>query len=189
MKLFDYLTIEDQGFDCVDNTFDFTIYVELPSPPEADAYDHFINTITKNIDIVATGRNTIAGNKILFVRFDKFIKENIKAFSIFANKNCRLRVTTRATDDDIYNAIRILDDLCIGNYDEEQYNEFNILFVDPRTQYEKDKENARQKAIEWQHEASERGLSYGEHAEAGAYFSKLAKRFGLVQEFKENGII
>lgn len=55
--------------------------------------------------------------------------------------------------------------------------------------YQARKEEARDKAIEWQREASERCLSYGELAEAGAYFYKLAKRYGLVKEFKENGII
>lgn len=33
------------------------------------------------------------------------------------------------------------------------------------------------------------GLSWGEYAEIGAYFENLAHRFGLVQEFKENGVI
>lgn len=33
------------------------------------------------------------------------------------------------------------------------------------------------------------GLSWGEYAEIGAYFENLAHRFGLVEEFRENGII
>ena len=50
------------------------------------------------------------------------------------------------------------------------------------------KANARQIAIDWQLEASEQNLSYGELAEAGDYFYKLGKRFGLLREFRENAI-
>ena len=55
--------------------------------------------------------------------------------------------------------------------------------------YQERKEEAREQAIIWQSEASEKCLSYGELYEAGEYFSKLAKRYGLVKEFKKNGII
>ena len=36
--------------------------------------------------------------------------------------------------------------------------------------------------------ASGKNLSYAELAEAGKHFEKLGKRFGLLREFKENGI-
>lgn len=55
--------------------------------------------------------------------------------------------------------------------------------------YTKRKEAARDRAIEWQAANAERAASYGELAEAAAYFEKLARRCGLVKEFKENGII
>jgi len=48
---------------------------------------------------------------------------------------------------------------------------------------------ARDKAIEWQEWQSNENLSYGELIEWQEYFSALAKRFSLVGEFKENGII
>ncbi len=48
---------------------------------------------------------------------------------------------------------------------------------------------ARQYAIDWQEWASEQNLSYGELAEWQDVFEKIAVRFGLVEEFKENGII
>lgn len=51
------------------------------------------------------------------------------------------------------------------------------------------KEQARQKAIEWQIEASDKALSYSELAYWTNLFYKLATRFGLVREFRENGII
>lgn len=55
--------------------------------------------------------------------------------------------------------------------------------------YAKRKEAARQAAIEWQLQASETALSYGELAEKSAHFEKLARRFGLIREFRENAII
>lgn len=55
--------------------------------------------------------------------------------------------------------------------------------------YEKDKEAARQAAIEWQLQTSDKALSYAELAAASAHFEKLAQRFGLVKEFRENAII
>lgn len=55
--------------------------------------------------------------------------------------------------------------------------------------YTKRKEAARDRAIEWQAANAERAASYGELAEAAAYFEKLARRCGLIKEFKENGII
>ena len=51
------------------------------------------------------------------------------------------------------------------------------------------KEEAINKAIEWQRWSSEQSLSYGELAEWSEYFRKLAETFDLVEEFKENCII
>lgn len=51
------------------------------------------------------------------------------------------------------------------------------------------KSAAREKAIEWQSEQSERAISYGELAVYRERFEKLAKRYGLTKEFRENGII
>lgn len=58
-----------------------------------------------------------------------------------------------------------------------------------KMKYNKGKAKAIDEAIEWQREASEKCLSYSELYEAGEYFTKLAKRYGLIKEFKENGII
>ena len=55
--------------------------------------------------------------------------------------------------------------------------------------YQRAKENARNKAIEWQSDFGNHNYSYGELAYYGDYFYALAKRYGLVREFKENGII
>lgn len=53
----------------------------------------------------------------------------------------------------------------------------------------KSKEEARQIAIDWQFWASNKSLSYSELATYGHYFEKLGRKFHLIKEFKENGII
>ena len=50
-------------------------------------------------------------------------------------------------------------------------------------------DEARQYAIDWQHWQSEQNLSYGELAEWQYYFTNMAKKFNLVEEFEENGVI
>lgn len=55
--------------------------------------------------------------------------------------------------------------------------------------YQKNKERARQTAIAWQHESANTWQTWAELAEASAYFETLGKRYGLIKEFRENGII
>ena len=55
--------------------------------------------------------------------------------------------------------------------------------------YTKLKESAKSKVIEWQNDFENQNYSYGELAYYQNYFSRLAKRYGLVREFRENGII
>ena len=55
--------------------------------------------------------------------------------------------------------------------------------------YQIEKEKARQKAIDWQMDFCNHNYSWGELADYGGYFERLARRYGLVKEFKENGII
>jgi len=50
-------------------------------------------------------------------------------------------------------------------------------------------EEARDYAITWQHWQSMRNMSYGELHQWQVIFEKLADRFGLTAEFKENGIL
>ena len=56
--------------------------------------------------------------------------------------------------------------------------------------YAEGKAKAIEEALEWQRSFAE-GKSYywSEMVEFSAHFSKLAKRYGLVREFRENGII
>lgn len=57
------------------------------------------------------------------------------------------------------------------------------------SRYARAKENARQKAMDWQTDYCNNNYSYGELAYFTEYFIKLAKRYGLTEEFRENGII
>lgn len=57
------------------------------------------------------------------------------------------------------------------------------------SKYEIEKEKARDKAIEWQLDFDNHNYSYGEIADIQGYFEKLAKRYGLIKEFRENAII
>jgi len=52
----------------------------------------------------------------------------------------------------------------------------------------KTKAEAQQIAIAWQHWQSTQVLSYMNCIEWAIYFEKLAKKFNLVEEFKENAI-
>lgn len=56
-------------------------------------------------------------------------------------------------------------------------------------EYQIKKEEARNAAIEWQRAANEKDYSYSELAGYSAYFEKIARRYGLKKEFRENGII
>lgn len=55
--------------------------------------------------------------------------------------------------------------------------------------YQKRKAQVREKYITWQQEFSKNCYSWGDLADISAYFERLAKRYGLVCEFMENGII
>jgi len=57
------------------------------------------------------------------------------------------------------------------------------------SRYQEKKEAARQEAIDWQLWASEQNLSYGELADYQAHFEATGRRYGLIQEFRENAII
>lgn len=54
--------------------------------------------------------------------------------------------------------------------------------------YQENKERVRQMAIDWQIEASEHDYSYSELSDFAEIFNRLGKRYGLIQEFRENGI-
>lgn len=55
--------------------------------------------------------------------------------------------------------------------------------------YQKAKEKARNKAIEWQLDFGNHNYSWGELVYYSGYFERLGKRYGLIEEFRENGIL
>lgn len=55
--------------------------------------------------------------------------------------------------------------------------------------YQIKKYETRQEAIEWQTESNQKNFSYEELSKFNDYFYKKGKRYGLLREFKENGII
>ena len=57
------------------------------------------------------------------------------------------------------------------------------------TQYQIEKEKARQEAIDWQNDFDNHNYSYYELYLQQIRFEKLARQFGLRKEFRENGII
>lgn len=57
------------------------------------------------------------------------------------------------------------------------------------TRYEKGKQRAREKAQQIQMYNTETRQSWQQVADTCADFEKLGKRYGLIKEFRENGII
>ena len=56
--------------------------------------------------------------------------------------------------------------------------------------YEKNKNKIRQQAIDWLASFSEGKTYYwSEMAEASDYFEKMGRRYGLLQEFRDNGVV
>ena len=57
-----------------------------------------------------------------------------------------------------------------------------------KTTYASNKAVARQEAIDWQNDLFRDNRSYEEMREAAEHFEKLGRRYGLLKEFRENGI-
>ena len=55
--------------------------------------------------------------------------------------------------------------------------------------YQQGKERARERAIMWQRLAGEKALYMSELVYFTAKFERLGKRYGLLREYRENGII
>ena len=56
------------------------------------------------------------------------------------------------------------------------------------TYYQKRKAKLIEQAIEWQSNFADSNYSYEECICYGNYFKKLGRRYGLLREFRENGI-
>lgn len=55
--------------------------------------------------------------------------------------------------------------------------------------YQEQKADLQNKAIEWSYAGGDYGWSYGELSEIQSFFEVNGKRYGLIKEFIENGII
>ena len=79
---------------------------------------------------------------------------------------------------------------CDVKLPKDEYTGFcQSCYVMEKTPTPTTRDEARQYAIDWQGWVSQKNLSYGELAKWGEIFTELAEKFGLVDEFKENGII
>jgi hypothetical protein len=61
--------------------------------------------------------------------------------------------------------------------------------VNTMSKYQRARERIRNMAIEWQNDFENHDYSYGDLIYWEDYFRGLAKKYGLVREFEENGII
>lgn len=55
--------------------------------------------------------------------------------------------------------------------------------------YQKAKEKIRELAIEWQNDFCNHNYSWGELAFYSGFFEEQGRRYGLLKEFRENGVI
>ena len=55
--------------------------------------------------------------------------------------------------------------------------------------YKEQKQKARELAQTWQFNFANNNYSYGEISEFTNFFTKLGKRYGLLKEFRENGVL
>lgn len=55
--------------------------------------------------------------------------------------------------------------------------------------YSTAKARAREQAQRWQMDFGKTSHSWGELADAAARFERLGRRYGLLREFRENGVI
>ena len=65
----------------------------------------------------------------------------------------------------------------------------DILTIKPKSSYEINKDILRNIAIDWQNNFYRFHYSYEELAGWTAFFTELGARYGLLNEFKDNGII
>lgn len=55
--------------------------------------------------------------------------------------------------------------------------------------YKEQKQKARELAIMWQHDFTNNNYNWEEVGGFTDYFTKLGKRYGLLKEFRENGVL
>ena len=70
-----------------------------------------------------------------------------------------------------------------------KYPAFYITEAQAASKYQRGKEAARAEAQEWQADFNNHAYTWGEIAAFQDYFVKLGRKFGLLREFAENGVI
>lgn len=55
--------------------------------------------------------------------------------------------------------------------------------------YKEQKQKARELAVQWQHDFANNNYSWLELANFADFFTKLGKRYGLLKEFRANGVL
>ena len=55
--------------------------------------------------------------------------------------------------------------------------------------YKEQKQRARELAVQWQYDFANNNYNWEEISEFTDYFTKLGKRYGLLKEFRENGVL
>lgn len=70
------------------------------------------------------------------------------------------------------------------------FNKYDeLLKLNKKSNYQEKKEEIRQEAINWQLESANKSYFMNEYADITDKFYILAKRYGLIREFKENGVL
>lgn len=101
----------------------FMNYEENPT----DSYDRVQNYIAEHTKFSSYSEGQYSG--VIIGDFYSFCDKNLPKFKRFMSKNCIVRVLGKNKDDDIENCLRVIEDLCIGNYSERQYKEFLDIFT------------------------------------------------------------
>ena len=70
----------------------------------------------------------------------------------------------------------------------DRWRNFDVLSVRKLTPYQRRKEHLRMIAIDWQYEFANETYSWGELCDITSWFEQKAMQYGLLQEFRENGI-
>ena len=55
--------------------------------------------------------------------------------------------------------------------------------------YKEQKQKARELAVQWQYDFANNNYNWEEISEFTDFFTKLGKRYGLLKEFRENGVL
>ena len=55
--------------------------------------------------------------------------------------------------------------------------------------YKEQKEKARELAVQWQYDFANNNYNWEEIGNFTDFFTKLGKRYGLLKEFRENGVL